>query len=120
MPDGGKVNWETNQFTSFRVASKDRQFTAEARHKGMTYRMGDYVHLINPDDPSRPIIGHVFKTYVSTKSAWTEPPPIHNLTLCSLQGSALSHALHLLVLPHRADCTHRRPHILRKRDLQEQ
>ena len=27
--------------TTFRVSSKDRQFTDEARHKGMSYRMGE-------------------------------------------------------------------------------
>jgi chromatin structure-remodeling complex subunit RSC1/2 len=67
MPENGKISWENNQFTSFRVATKDRKYTAEARLKGQSYRIGDFVHLINPDDPTRPIIGHVFKTYVSTK-----------------------------------------------------
>lgn len=26
--------------------------------------MGDYVHLMHPNDPERPIIGQVFKCYV--------------------------------------------------------
>ncbi|WWC65270.1 uncharacterized protein I303_107887 [Kwoniella dejecticola CBS 10117] len=57
--------------TTFRVGTKDRDFTPEARHKG------DYVHLINPDDATRPIIGQIFKTFVPTKGYRT-----HHVTVC--------------------------------------
>ncbi|OCF45640.1 chromatin structure-remodeling complex subunit RSC1/2 [Kwoniella heveanensis CBS 569] len=63
--------------TTFRVGTKDRQFTDEARHKGISYKLGDYVHLINPDDATRPIIGQIFKTFVPTKGYRT-----HHVTVC--------------------------------------
>jgi chromatin structure-remodeling complex subunit RSC1/2 len=33
--------------------------------KGMSLRLGDWVHLANPDDPGRPIIAQVFRCFVS-------------------------------------------------------
>ncbi|ODO05892.1 hypothetical protein I350_04953 [Cryptococcus amylolentus CBS 6273] len=63
--------------TTFRVGTKDRVFTDEARHKGVPYRVGDYVHLINPDDPTRPIVGQIFKTFVPTKGQQT-----HHASVC--------------------------------------
>ncbi|WWC72663.1 uncharacterized protein I206_106627 [Kwoniella pini CBS 10737] len=76
--------------TTFRVGTKDRHFTPEARHKGQAFKMGklasqwdiadrtgDYVHLINPDDATRPIIGQIFKTFVPTKGYRT-----HHVTVC--------------------------------------
>nr|XP_031862624.1 uncharacterized protein CI109_002122 [Kwoniella shandongensis]KAA5529696.1 hypothetical protein CI109_002122 [Kwoniella shandongensis] len=63
--------------TTFRVGTKDRNFTEEARYKGMSYRVGDYVHLINPDDATRPIIGQIFKTFVPTRGFKT-----HHVTVC--------------------------------------
>jgi chromatin structure-remodeling complex subunit RSC1/2 len=35
------------------------------------------VHLINPDDAAKPIIGQVFKSFVPTKGYKT-----HHLTVC--------------------------------------
>ncbi|KAF8338318.1 uncharacterized protein EI90DRAFT_2572270 [Cantharellus anzutake] len=32
-------------------------------HKGQTYQCGDYVHLMNPDDARKPIVGQIFRTY---------------------------------------------------------
>ncbi|KAF8525251.1 hypothetical protein BU17DRAFT_42281 [Hysterangium stoloniferum] len=49
--------------TTFRIPTKDRVFTDELIYKGMTIRMGDWVHLMNPDEPAKPIIGQVFKTW---------------------------------------------------------
>ncbi|ORX40945.1 hypothetical protein BD324DRAFT_612629 [Kockovaella imperatae] len=63
--------------TTFRVGTKDRVFTDEARHKGMSYKVGDYVHLINPDDATKPIVGQVFKSFVPTKGYRT-----HHVTVC--------------------------------------
>jgi chromatin structure-remodeling complex subunit RSC1/2 len=63
--------------TTFRVGTKDRIFTSEARHKGQAYRVGDFVHLINPDDATRPIVGQIFKTFVPTKGHRT-----HHVTVC--------------------------------------
>jgi hypothetical protein len=74
--------------TTFRVGNKDRVFTDEARHKGIAYKtgtpysliwliIGDYIHLINPDDASRPIVGQIFRTFVPTKGYKT-----HHVTVC--------------------------------------
>ncbi|WVW80738.1 hypothetical protein I302_102724 [Kwoniella bestiolae CBS 10118] len=46
--------------TTFRVGTKDRQFTSEARHKGQAFRMGQ-----------------IFKTFVPTKGYRT-----HHVTVC--------------------------------------
>lgn len=51
--------------TTFRVSTKDRTFVDEVHYKGWTIRMADWLHLSNPDDPSRPIVGHVFKCWIS-------------------------------------------------------
>jgi chromatin structure-remodeling complex subunit RSC1/2 len=50
--------------TTFRIPTKDRSFTEELTYKGMTIRLGDWVHLMNPDDTAKPIIAQVFKTWV--------------------------------------------------------
>nr|ODN83896.1 hypothetical protein L203_05296 [Cryptococcus depauperatus CBS 7841] len=63
--------------TTFRVGTKDRIFTEEARHKGQSFRLGDYVHLINPDDATKPIVGQIFKTFVPTKGNRT-----HYVSVC--------------------------------------
>jgi chromatin structure-remodeling complex subunit RSC1/2 len=51
--------------TTFRVSSKDRSFVDELLFKGWRLRLGDWVHASNPDDPSRPIVGQVYRCYVS-------------------------------------------------------
>ena len=51
--------------TMFRVSLKDRTIVDEVQFKGWTIRLADWLHLSNPDDPSRPIIGQVFKCYIS-------------------------------------------------------
>jgi hypothetical protein len=55
---------QKDSVTTFRIPSKDRDFTDNAVYKGCTYQIGDYVHLINPDDASRPIVGHIFRTFI--------------------------------------------------------
>jgi len=51
--------------TSYRVSTKDRSFVEEVHYKGWTIRLADWLHLSNPDDPSRPIVAQVFKCWVS-------------------------------------------------------
>lgn len=63
--------------TTYRISSKERIFTEEARHKGVSYRVGEYVHLINPDDASKPIVGQIFKTFIPTQGY-----PTHHVTVC--------------------------------------
>ena len=49
--------------TTFRVSTKDRKFVEEVEYRGWKIRVGDWLHLCNPDDPSKPIVGQVFKCY---------------------------------------------------------
>lgn len=35
----------------------------ELAFKGWTYRVGQYVHLMNPDDAKKPIVGQIWKIY---------------------------------------------------------
>lgn len=49
--------------TTFRVSTKDRQFVEEVEYRGWKIRVADWLHLCNPDDPTKPIIGQVFKCY---------------------------------------------------------
>ena len=77
--------------TTFRIPRLDRTFTEEARYKGVAYRVGqslhidrdaadvkgDYVHIANPDDPGRPIVAQVFKTFIANLG-----PRGHRLTVC--------------------------------------
>lgn len=51
--------------TTFRVSNKDRTFVDEINYKGWSIRLADWLHLSSPDDPSRPIIGHVFRCWIS-------------------------------------------------------
>ena len=51
--------------TTYRVPTKDRQFIGEIQYKGFTIRLADWLHLSNCDDPSRPIIGQVFRCWLS-------------------------------------------------------
>lgn len=51
--------------TTFRVPTRDRTFVEEVTFKGWRIRLADWLHLANPDDPSRPIVAQVFKVWVS-------------------------------------------------------
>lgn len=49
--------------TTFRVSTKDRKFVEEVEYRGWKIRVADWLHLCNPDDPTKPIIGQVFKCH---------------------------------------------------------
>lgn len=51
--------------TSDSILTKDRKFIDEVHYKGWSVKLGDWVHLSNPDDPSRPIIAQVFRCWIS-------------------------------------------------------
>lgn len=51
--------------TTHRVLVKDRMFVDEVHYKGWSLKLADWVHLSNPDDPSRPIVAQVFRCWVS-------------------------------------------------------
>ncbi|KAH7884088.1 hypothetical protein F5I97DRAFT_1813837 [Phlebopus sp. FC_14] len=65
--------------TTFRVSTKDRSFVDEVHFKGWSIRLADWLHLSNPDDPSRPVIGQVFKCWVSDEPAKKGQP---GLSIC--------------------------------------
>jgi hypothetical protein len=65
--------------TAFRVSTKLRTFVDELHYKGWVIRLADWLHLSNPDDPSRPIIGQVFKCWHSDElcvSICSSAPPL--------------------------------------------
>ena len=46
------------------IDSRDRDFVDQISYKGSLYRIGDYVHLANPDDTSKPIVGQIYRLFV--------------------------------------------------------
>ena len=48
----------------FCISTKDRTFVDEVHYKGRTIRLGDWLHLSDPNDPSHPIVRHVFKCWI--------------------------------------------------------
>ncbi|KAL1740744.1 hypothetical protein HDZ31DRAFT_22741, partial [Schizophyllum fasciatum] len=50
--------------TSPRVNDLNRSTVPEVHYKGWSLRLGDWVHMSNPDDPARPIVGQVYKCWV--------------------------------------------------------
>ncbi|THV07276.1 hypothetical protein K435DRAFT_742310 [Dendrothele bispora CBS 962.96] len=55
--------------TTHRVPTKDRNFVSEVNYKGWNIKLADWVHLSNPDDPSKPIIGQVFRCWMSEEES---------------------------------------------------
>ncbi|KAG0128409.1 hypothetical protein HOY82DRAFT_489145 [Tuber indicum] len=35
----------------------------KVEHRGETYRVGDWIHIINPNDPNKPTVGQIFRTW---------------------------------------------------------
>ena len=54
--------------TTFRVSEKEKKNVDEVNYKGWTIRLADWLHLSNPDDPSRPIVAHVLRCFVSEEA----------------------------------------------------
>src|SRR5258708_14896758 len=44
-----------------RVPIQDVDSVDHITYKGQTYRDGDYIHLMNPDDPRKPTVGQIFR-----------------------------------------------------------
>ena len=65
--------------TTYRVSTKDREFVNEVHFKGWTLRLADWVHMANPDDPSRPIVGQIFRCFV-WDAAYVAPCPLPSLS----------------------------------------
>ena len=63
--EGGGVSNVTTAITHRAPPTRDRTFVEEVNYKGWKLKLGDWVHLSNPDDPSKPIVGQVFKCWTS-------------------------------------------------------
>ena len=62
--EGGSV-LNVTAITHRAPLTRDRTFVEEVNYKGWKLKLGDWVHLSNPDDPSKPIVGQVFKCWMS-------------------------------------------------------
>jgi len=101
--------------TTFRVGTKDRVWTTEARHKGMAYRVGECASLIRykahhrrfcaPDQPGR-------------RGEANRRADLQGV--CPDQGTAIAPCHRVLVSPPRTDGPHARPDILRPRGVQDE
>ena len=69
--------------TTYRVSTKDREFVNEVHFKGWALRLADWVHMANPDDPSRPIVGQIFRCFIWDAAYVTFP---HFLLRCSSEA----------------------------------
>jgi chromatin structure-remodeling complex subunit RSC1/2 len=47
------------------MSENNRQFVDELHYKGWSVKIADWLHLSNPDDPSRPIVAQVFKCWIA-------------------------------------------------------
>ncbi|KAH7103153.1 hypothetical protein BKA62DRAFT_742637 [Auriculariales sp. MPI-PUGE-AT-0066] len=53
--------------TSIRIASSDREFHDHIEYRGMLLKPGNWVHLINPSDASKPIVAQIWKTFTKSR-----------------------------------------------------
>ncbi|POY72927.1 hypothetical protein BMF94_4003 [Rhodotorula taiwanensis] len=60
--DGAQGSDYKNRATT-RPTTRDKIFLDGIHFKGQTLRTGDWVHLLNPDSPGKPIIAQIWKTY---------------------------------------------------------
>ncbi|KDN50827.1 hypothetical protein K437DRAFT_267210 [Tilletiaria anomala UBC 951] len=60
-----------------RISARDKVLYEHAVFKGHTFRAGDWVHMINPSEPAKPIIGQVFKAFQRH-----DQPGQYHLTVC--------------------------------------
>ncbi|KAJ9475499.1 Chromatin structure-remodeling complex subunit RSC2 [Pseudozyma hubeiensis] len=44
-----------------RISSKSKTYYEHLNLKGKAFRVGDWIHLINPSDPTKPIVAQIFK-----------------------------------------------------------
>ncbi len=90
---------DDSEFINF--GTQDRRDTKQVRipqdgiiHKGVEYRVGDWVHIINPNDASKPTIAQIFRTWKTTdgqlwvNACWYYRP---ELTVHSNQKTFLEH-----------------------------
>lgn len=49
--------------TSYHIATEGRNVVDSVQYKGWSIQSGDWVHVMNPHDPSKPIVAQVWKTF---------------------------------------------------------
>lgn len=62
MGPGNKYALPKND-DQLKLRAKDKIILDGIRYKSDVFKTGDWVHLSNPDNPARPIVGQVFHTY---------------------------------------------------------
>ncbi|KAA1107242.1 hypothetical protein PGT21_007563 [Puccinia graminis f. sp. tritici] len=62
MGPGNRLHLPRND-EPVKLKAKDKILLEGIHHKGDYMRIGDWVHIFNPDDPSRPIVAQIFNTY---------------------------------------------------------
>ena len=73
--------------TGSRVNEANRYTVPEVHYKGWNLRFGDWVHLSNPDDPARPIVGQIYKCWVAQEGEVAGWVPMLSLTYLLLTVS---------------------------------
>lgn len=62
-PDSAYADPESNSKTS-------RLPLDRIDHRGETYHVGDWVHLVNPNDPAKPTVGQIFRIWQENGQNW--------------------------------------------------
>ncbi|KAH9820670.1 hypothetical protein DFH28DRAFT_923937 [Melampsora americana] len=62
MGPGNKYSLPKND-DQLKLRAKDKVILDGIRYKSDVFKTGDWVHLSNPDNPARPIVGQIFHTY---------------------------------------------------------
>ncbi|GAA6003570.1 hypothetical protein JCM10207_000393 [Rhodosporidiobolus poonsookiae] len=60
---GGVSKRDDDRGATARPTTKDKIFLESVNIKGETLRVGDWVHLFNPDNPAKPVIAQIWNTY---------------------------------------------------------
>ncbi|GAA5908307.1 hypothetical protein JCM8208_000372 [Rhodotorula glutinis] len=67
--DESAVGTDFKSRATTRPTTKDKVFLDGINFKGDFLKTGDWVHLLNPDNPGKPIIAQIWKTYKRPESA---------------------------------------------------
>ncbi|GAA6009989.1 uncharacterized protein JCM10292_000741 [Rhodotorula paludigena] len=61
--DDNPMGSDAKSRATTRPTMKDKVFLDSINYKGDVLKTGDWVHLLNPDNPGKPIIAQIWKTY---------------------------------------------------------
>ncbi|BGP37534.1 hypothetical protein JCM10450v2_001438 [Rhodotorula kratochvilovae] len=67
--DESAIGADLKSRATTRPTTKDKVFLDGINFKGQVLKTGDWVHLLNPDNPGKPIIAQIWKTYKRPESA---------------------------------------------------